>query len=287
MPMKPALGIIGAGKVGQALARLCFQAGYTIAAVHSRTPARAERLAQQVGSAAVPTVQEAALHTDLLLLTVPDDAIEVVSRQLAVCHLAGKGVIHTSGAHDSRVLSALAAQGAMTGSLHPAYPFADVESAISGLAGTTFALEADDERLAVWLGEMVGALHGSVLRIPPGSKALYHAGLVIASNYTVTLYAAAERLLLTLSDDRAVVDGALNRLVGATVENLRETGIPDALTGPLVRGDVGTIGAHLEALQQQDAQLAALYRDLARASLPILQARGIPVDAIVSLLSRT
>jgi predicted short-subunit dehydrogenase-like oxidoreductase (DUF2520 family) len=287
MPKKPALSIIGAGKVGQALALLCLRAGYTTAAVYSRTPAHAERLAQQVGSVAVATAQEAALRADLILLTVPDDAIEVVARQLAVCPLAGKGVIHTSGAHDARVLSALAARGAMTGSLHPAYPFADVESAMSGLAGTTFALEADDERLAVWLSEMVSALNGSVLRIPPGSKALYHAALVIASNYTVTLYAAAERLLLTLSDDRAAVDGALNRLVGATVENLRETGIPDALTGPLVRGDVGTIEAHLEALQQQDAQLAALYRDLARASLPILQARGIPVDAIVSLLSRT
>jgi predicted short-subunit dehydrogenase-like oxidoreductase (DUF2520 family) len=284
--MKPVLGIIGAGKVGQTLARLWVQAGYTIGAVYNRTPAPAEHLARHVHATAVATAQEVVERADLILLTVPDDAIESVAKQLAASHLAGKGVIHTSGAADKQVLSALAAQGAMTGSLHPAYPFADVEAAVQGLAGATFALEAEDDTLVFWLTEMVQALNGVVLRIPPGGKALYHAALVIASNYAVTLYAAAERLLLTLSEDRAAVDGALNALVGATVSNLRTQGIPDALTGPLVRGDVGTIASHLTTLEEQDEQLAKVYRDLARLTFPILQARGISTEAIESLLDR-
>lgn len=284
--MKPVLGIIGAGKVGQTLARLWVQAGYTIGAVYNRTPAPAEHLARHVHATAVATAQKVVERADLILLTVPDDAIESVAKQLAASHLAGKGVIHTSGAADKQVLSALAAQGAMTGSLHPAYPFADVEAAVQGLAGATFALEAEDDTLVFWLTEMVQALNGVVLRIPPGGKALYHAALVIASNYAVTLYAAAERLLLTLSEDRAAVDGALNALVGATVSNLRTQGIPDALTGPLVRGDVGTIASHLTTLEEQDEQLAKVYRDLARLTFPILQARGISTEAIESLLDR-
>jgi predicted short-subunit dehydrogenase-like oxidoreductase (DUF2520 family) len=284
--MKPVLGIIGAGKVGQTLARLWVQPGYTIGAVYNRTPAPAEHLARHVHATAVATAQEVVERADLILLTVPDDAIESVAKQLAASHLAGKGVIHTSGAADKQVLSALAAQGAMTGSLHPAYPFADVEAAVQGLAGATFALEAEDDTLVFWLTEMVQALNGVVLRIPPGGKALYHAALVIASNYAVTLYAAAERLLLTLSEDRAAVDGALNALVGATVSNLRTQGIPDALTGPLVRGDVGTIASHLTTLEEQDEQLAKVYRDLARLTFPILQARGISTEAIESLLDR-
>jgi predicted short-subunit dehydrogenase-like oxidoreductase (DUF2520 family) len=284
--MKPVLGIIGAGKVGQTLARLWVQAGYTIGAVYNRTPAPAEHLARHVHATAVATAQEVVERADLILLTVPDDAIESVAKQLAASHLAGKGVIHTSGAADKQVLSALAAQGAMTGSLHPAYPFADVEAAVQGLAGATFALEAEDDTLVFWLTEMVQALNGVVLRIPPGGKALYHAALVIASNYAVTLYAAAERLLLTLSEDRAAVDGALNALVGATVSNLRTQGIPDALTGPLVRGDVGTIASHLTTLEEQDEQLAKVYRDLARLTFPILPARGISTEAIESLLDR-
>src|SRR5690606_3402261 len=195
--MKPALGTIGAGKVGQTLARLWVQAGYTIGAVYNRTPAPAEHLARHVHATAVATAQEVVERADLILLTVPDDAIESVAKQLAASHLAGKGVIHTSGAADKQVLSALAAQGAMTGSLHPAYPLVDVEVAVPGLAGATFALEVEDDTLVFWLTEIVQALNGVVLRIPPGGKALYHAALVIASNYAVTLYAAAERLLLT------------------------------------------------------------------------------------------
>jgi predicted short-subunit dehydrogenase-like oxidoreductase (DUF2520 family) len=287
MSDRPVIGIIGTGKVGQTLARLCYQAGYPIGAVYNRTPASSERLAQQVNSIVSVTAQDVVQYVDLILLTVPDDAIEGMAAQLSASHLAGKGVIHTSGAHDKQVLAALAAQGAMTGSLHPAYPFADVEAAVDGLAGVTFALEAESEPLVSWLSELVRALNGTVLRIPPGGKTLYHAALVIASNYAVTLYAVAERLLLTLSEDRAAVDAALNVLVGATVNNLRIQGVPDALTGPLVRGDTGTIELHLIVLEQQDARLAQLYRDLAVLSLPILQARGIPTGAIETLLSRT
>jgi predicted short-subunit dehydrogenase-like oxidoreductase (DUF2520 family) len=120
--------------------------------------------------------------------------------------------------------------------------------------------------------------------IPPGGKATYHAALVFVSNYTVTLYALAENLLTGLGAEREAADQALNVLLGATVENLRLKGIPDALTGPLVRGDVGTLAAHLEALK--DAQLVDVYRQLARLSLPMLTARGIPTGAVEHLLEQ-
>jgi predicted short-subunit dehydrogenase-like oxidoreductase (DUF2520 family) len=120
--------------------------------------------------------------------------------------------------------------------------------------------------------------------VPPGSKALYHAALVIASNYTVTLYAAAERLLLSMGADRAAADAALNALVGVTVENLRRQGVPDALTGPLVRADVGTLAAHLRALRDADPALEEVYRALARLTYPLVEARGVSLDPIEHLL---
>lgn len=280
----PALGIIGAGKVGQVLARLLYTAGYPVVAVHSRTAARAEALAQQVGAAVFTDPRRVLEAADLTLLTVPDDAILPLAEQLASSKAAGKGVAHTSGAHDVRVLAPLVARGAMVGSLHPAYPFADVQTALQELAGTTFAIEADQQTLVDWLGDMVRALNGTILRLPPGSKALYHAALVLVSNYTVTLYAAAEQLLLSLHDDRAAVDGALDRLLEATVHNLRDQGIPDALTGPLVRGDTGTITAHLDALRH--TELEEVYRTLARLTFPLLEARHVPTETIRDLLDR-
>jgi predicted short-subunit dehydrogenase-like oxidoreductase (DUF2520 family) len=123
-----------------------------------------------------------------------------------------------------------------------------------------------------------------VLRIPPGQKATYHAALAIASNYVVTLYSIAEQLLLGLGADQTAVDDALNTLVSATAENVRMQGIPSALTGPLVRADVGTIEAHLRALGQVDPKFVELYIQLARLSFPMLRARGVSPAAIESVI---
>jgi len=177
----------------------------------------------------------------------------------------------------------LAQRGALTGTLHPAYPFASVETAINGLPGAAFAIEADEPRLLAWLVELVRALDGHVLNIPPGQKALYHAALVIASNYAVTLYAVAEALLLDIGAERTAADAALNALVAGTVDNLRAQGLPAALTGPLTRADVTTIGAHLRALTPYPP-VAEVYQALARLTYPVLRARGLNVEAIEALL---
>lgn len=276
----PTLGIIGTGKVGSTLARLLANAGYRLVAVYNRTPETARLLAAELHTAAVSEPLDVLRAADLTLLTVTDDALPVLSAGIAaaleVAALAAdaKAIVHTSGVYGAEVLASPGQRGMLVGGLHPAFPFA-AANAPGSLRGVTFALEADDALLLRWLTELVQALEGSVLRIPVGSKALYHAALVFASNYTVVLYALAERLLLGLGAERAVAEQALNALVGATVENLRERGIPWALTGPLARLDTGTLAAHLQALHQQSPALAGLYRQLAREAYPLLEARGL------------
>jgi predicted short-subunit dehydrogenase-like oxidoreductase (DUF2520 family) len=278
MTDKPSIGVIGPGKVGATLARLLSKAGYAVQAVYARRNSEAEWLAAYVNGEAVPHPADVLRRCDLILLTVPDDAIEAVAVSL-VGDWQGKAVVHTSGARDLDALDALVQRRAMTGSLHPAFPFADVETALAGLRGAAFAVEAADARLRNWLVELVTAVGGQVIEIPAGQKALYHAALVMASNYTVVLYAVAERLLTGLGADKAAADAALNVLMTATVENLKAQGIPDALTGPLTRADTGTLQAHLDALNGQP-ELANLYVDLARLAYPLLRARGVDIDLI-------
>lgn len=285
--IKPQLGIIGAGKVGSTLARLLAQQGYTVTRVYSRKPENAARLAEALQTPVAISPAQVVQHADLILLTVSDDAITPVVAELAALDFTGKAVIHCAGALGAEVLSPLAAQGAKVGSLHPVFPFSDIESAMAGLAGASFALESDSALLREWLVAIIEALRGQVVEIPLGSKSLYHAALALSSNYTVTLYALAHSLISGLGADPAAVRQMLDSLLSATVHNLQQAPSPaDALTGPLVRGDVQTLAAHLQQLQAADPQIASAYRLLAQLSFPLLEARGTPLSAITSLLEQ-
>ncbi|MFZ4815573.1 MAG: Rossmann-like and DUF2520 domain-containing protein [Phototrophicaceae bacterium] len=281
------LGFIGAGKVGGVLARHWQQAGVSISAVYSHTPAHTESLAQAVGAEAMASPEGVITHCDLTLLTVTDDAIAPLAAQLAATagDLHGKGIIHTSGAHNAQALEPLAQRGAQVGSLHPAFPFANAHLPYGALDGVAFAVEAESEALEQQLLMLVGALNGHAIRVPSDQKALYHAALCIASNYSVTLYDIAAQLLARLTDQPQTIRAALAPLVKATADNLVAFGTPKALTGPLVRGDAATIHQHLEALYSVDPTLATLYIALANHSRPMLTERGTPLDTINSVLT--
>jgi predicted short-subunit dehydrogenase-like oxidoreductase (DUF2520 family) len=232
------------------------------------------------------SVGDAAARADLMFLTVPDDAIRLVVDELAQSDVNGKAVIHTSGAHEASVLSLLETCGAMIGSLHPVFPFADVEQSLEGLMGAVFGLQTESEKLDGWLIDIVTALEGQILRVGTGQKAVYHSAFVFASNYGVTLYAIAQNLLGQIGAEKEVSAQALNTLMMGMVRNLQTKGIPDALTGPLVRGDTGTVEAHLDALGQIDQALVDLYVQLARHTLPLVQARGVDTASVEAMLRK-
>ncbi len=280
--MRPTLSFIGAGNVGQTLAILWQQAGYTIESIYSPTTAHAQQLAERVGANVVDSPQEAARAADIVFLTVPDDAIAPVAAELLNVDWQGRSVVHTSGAASLDKLASLTAVGAHVGSLHPAFPFAKVEEAVRELPGAAFATESSDEELRLQLSELVAALNGTEIVIPPGGKAAYHAALVMASNYTVTLYAVAERMLAALGADKEASATALNALMLGTVKNLVQVGTPWGLTGPLTRADVGTIEAHLQAIH--DDEIRAVYVQLARLTMPMLRERGVPLAELERIL---
>ncbi|HKP54149.1 MAG TPA: DUF2520 domain-containing protein [Chloroflexia bacterium] len=273
------IGFIGAGKVGTALASLLHARGVAVAGVSGRTLADGRRMALSAGLAASTAMewQTTVAESSVVFLTVPDDAIAPLCREIAEAGgwRAGQGVVHCSGALPSAILQPAREAGAMIASFHPLQAFASLDAAMSHMLGSTFALEGDAP-LVDLLDGFVQALGGTSLRVTEREKVLYHAAAVIASNYTVTLAALASELLVGegIAPDANTALRYLMPLLKGTVDNLQALGLPDALTGPLVRGDVGTVARHLEGLDACAPELAHLYRHLARLTLPLAEQKG-------------
>lgn len=284
--MVPPLGFIGTGRVAAVLARAWHSAGYHIGAVYNRSRESAAALAELTGARNALSAYEVVDHAGLIFLTVPDDQINDVVSALRSLSFTERSFVHTSGVHSMFILNSLMDQGAHIGSLHPAFPVADASDGRSMAHGSTYALEASSLQLRDWLRQLVNAMEGRILEIPSDKKALYHAALVIVSNYMITLYALGERLLIDIGADQRAVDHALNMLVAGAVENLRRIGIPGALTGPLVRSDVNTIRRHLDALAGYDPRILETYIRLAELTYPLLKARNVDIHQFEHLFQQ-
>lgn len=275
-PTRPSIAIIGLGRVGMVLGRALHAAGYKIVAVSSRSLAKGTSAAA-LFQAEVADPLAAAQAADLTLLTISDDAIPSVVADLAAAGAwqAGQSVVHASGASPSAVLAPAAMRGAAIGGLHPLAAFAHPEATLP--PGLTFAIEATGV-LHAQLWRMAQDVGGYPLDLDPAHKTLYHAAAVIASNYTVTLAALATELFAQMgaSPDQALQ--ALVPLMRTTLDNMERQGLPQALTGPLLRGDVSTVHRHLVALDEYAPRVGALYRCLAHGTLPLAQQRGLPAD---------
>jgi len=267
--MKSPVGVVGAGRTGRALGRLIHRAGIPIGAVVSRTMERAREAVRFIGDGTPAAGRPPGTCSGLVLICVPDGAIAAVAAELDV--VPGTVVAHVAGALGCEAVSG--ARGAEPGSLHPLRSFADPDRAAASFAGTACAVEGSP-RAARELKELVRQIGGVPLDVAPGGKPLYHAGAVFASNYIVALFHAAERLFEAAGVPPAAGRAALARLAAGTLENLEAEGTPGALTGPVERGDDGTLARHLEALRRARPELAEAYAALGRIALGLARAKG-------------
>lgn len=266
------LGFIGAGTVGTALAVRLSQSGYPVVAVASRSQASAQKLAQAVGGCRVfDSNQATADNAELIFITTPDDAIAPVANEIK--WRPGQSVVHCSGADSVDILQAAKKAGARVGAFHPLQSFASPKQAIDNMPGSTFALEAEEPLLTTLKG-MASALGGNWVVLKASDKVLYHASAVIACNYLVTLVKLASDLWQSFGVPPSKATQALLPLLRGTLHNIETIGIPDCLTGPIARGDIGTINKHLDALSQTAPHLLPAYRELGRQTVPIALAKG-------------
>ena len=268
----PIIGIVGAGAVGSALGLALTRAGWPIAAVASRDPVRRERFKELVGgtrafSEVTPLLDE----VELVILAVPDDVIAPLAGSIRL--YSGQALVHTSGALGAEVLEPAMAAGTQVGSFHPLVAFADTERAVEALHGATIAVEGDDQLVAL-LADMAESIGARAVRLAPGTKAAYHAAAVLAAGGFVALLDAIAELGRVAGLDEAGSLAIYGPLIEQTLGNARALGIRAALTGPLTRGDVGTLEAHLAALAAHAPDVLPLYRAAAIREIALAEERG-------------
>ena len=268
----PKLGFIGAGTVGTALAIKLNSRDYPVVAVASRSQASAGNLAERVkGCSAVNSSQDVADAAELVFITTPDDAIASVVAQ--VDWHRGQGVVHCCGAESTDILVPARKSGARTGAFHPLQTFASVEKALENIPGSTVAIEAEPPLLET-LKDIATALDGQWIELKAGDRVVYHASAVIACNYLVTLEKLATDLWQTFNVPRQQAVQALLPLIRGTIRNIETVGIPDCLTGPIARGDIGTVKKHLDALEKAAPDLLSTYRELGLKTIPVALGKG-------------
>jgi predicted short-subunit dehydrogenase-like oxidoreductase (DUF2520 family) len=263
----PMTGIVGAGAVGTALGLALSRAGWPIQAVASRDPDRRARFKALVDTAR-PFAEAQALveEVELIILAVPDDVIAPLAGSIRM--YSGQAMVHTSGALGAEVLAPAMAAGTQVGSFHPLVAFADTERAIAALRGATVAIEGDDQ-LAALLSDMAERLGAHAVRLRPGSKAAYHAAAVLAAGGFVALLDAIAELGAVAGLDEAGALAIYGPLIEGTLGNARALGIRAALTGPMTRGDVGTLAAHLAALAAHAPDVLPLYAAAAQREIDL------------------
>jgi predicted short-subunit dehydrogenase-like oxidoreductase (DUF2520 family) len=261
-PARLRVGIIGPGRAGTALARALGRAGHEITAAAAVSETSKQRVRANFPGARLTEPAEVLRSADLVLLTVPDDVLPGLVEGLVAtgAPFAGRLVAHASGAHGIRVLDPATKAGALPLALHPVMTFTGREDDADRIKGVSFGVTAPDS-LRPAAEALVIEMGGEPVFIDEENRALYHAALAFAANYLVTLVTEAASLLSQAGADNP--SRMLGPLLGAALDNALRFG--DAgLTGPVARGDDGTVASHLAAIAARDPAALPAYRALAR-----------------------
>lgn len=265
---KPRVSIIGAGRLGTALAVALAHQGYSIQSLVARRIQRARKAATLLDEGPQVLTAKQLLSVrpaDLFLITVPDDQIAHVAAELSRVEFDAVA-LHTSGALASDVLAPLHKRGWQTGSIHPLISVSDSGAT---LAGAFWSVEGD--RSALHIGKtIVRDLDGQSFSIRSEDKPLYHAAAVMVSGNVVALFDVALEMLMHCGLSRKTARSILTPLIASTVRSLESKDTAQALTGTFSRGDVETVKRHLAALRSKKLSDALeLYRLLGQRSLKL------------------
>ena len=289
-PGRLGIGIIGAGKVGAVLGAALRGAEHAIIGVSAVSDASRERADALLPGVPVLDVPDIVERAELVLLAVPDDALGPLVEGLAKLGAwqPGQLVAHTSGRFGVGILHSVRAAGAIPLALHPAMTFTGMSLDLTRLLDCTFGVTADAAMLPI-AQALVVEMGAEPVAIAEADRTLYHAALAHGSNHLVTLVAQSSQLLREVGVEAP--QRVLGPLLRATLENALASG-ESALTGPVARGDTGTVAAHAESLREHDGgsdgDILEAYLAMARATARRAGRRGLlkpeQLDAVTKAL---
>jgi predicted short-subunit dehydrogenase-like oxidoreductase (DUF2520 family) len=284
-PARLRVGVVGVGRVGAALGAALARAGHPVVAVSGVSTAslrRAERLLPGVPILAPDEVVDAA---DFVLLAVPDDALRSLVAGLATTGAwrAGQLVGHTSGAHGIGVLDPAAARGVLPLALHPVMTFTGRPEDVDRVEGAAFGVTAPDELRPV-AESLVVEMGGEPVWVPELARPLYHAALTVGANHLVTVVNDALGLLAQAAVEQPV--RLLAPLLSAALDNALRLG-DAALTGPVSRADIATLGTHVRTLAAEAPDVLPSYLAMARRTAERAHATGRLSDAQLAAVLET
>lgn len=286
-PSSRAVVVVGAGRLGTALARALAACGYEVGALVSRQASHARRAAQRAG---VETLTlgvgelERLPAAGLLFITTPDDVLEEMAGRLAARPASLKGVaLHASGALSSEVLAPLRARGFGVGSMHPLASVSDAVSGAESLRRAFYCVEGDARAVRV-ARRVVRDLGGETFTINPADKALYHAAAVMSAGHVVALFDLALDTLRRCGLPEPRARKILLPLLCSVAGNLAQHTPASALTGSFARADLKTVRRHLRALGGlEDSAALAVYRLLGARSLKLAERAGADPDLLEAI----
>ena len=275
--MSPGIALIGPGRVGSAVCKRLYDAGYPLTSIIGRSQEKATEACAYIGctTTLASTQLTDAATADIILLAVPDDQIPILAVQIQTMSQLTKPItlIHFSGLHPAKIMYHQSSPWVLL-SIHPLLPFANRHKAYIDLQGCPCALESDNPE-ALLLGEkLVDAIGGHSFTVDHDKKPLYHAAACIASNYLVTLLASARDLLTTCGIEEEQAIPILLPLAQASLNNVRDFGPEQGLTGPIVRGDIGTVLNHIKSLKNDAPELLQLYLQMGLDTVKTSQKSG-------------
>lgn len=277
----PVVFIVGAGVVGTALAARLVRAGVPVAGLHGRQAELSDAASAISGVlSSTGDLPDILSEVDVVIISVRDERIrEVVDRLVREVRLRPSQILlHTSGANAAGdILSAARPHVRGLGTLHPLVSFADPRLAVEGLRTVAFGIEGDSAARHV-AARLVALLGARSVVVDAKDLPLYHAGAVLVSNYVVALADLARSLMVDAGVPREQALPALIPLMTSVVQNLAQVGLPQALTGPVERGDVSSVERHIEVLQKRAPHVVELYRLLGQDVLRIALTKA-PIDA--------